>query len=164
MNNKWLSLGIVLLLVLTAFWFYRKTNAVTAFDTQLLKLKTLDNKTFDWQSLKGKKTLICFGASWCKDCRKELEKLKKLVPNELRELEVLVVSDEPMEKIENYRNKYGYPFIFLKSETSYQDMKIYSVPTNYLLNKDLKIVKQKIGDFPWEDPSTRKHLLTLMEN
>lgn len=164
MNNKWLSLGIVFFLLFIAIWFYRKAGTAPSLDTSLLSLKTLDGKEFDWNSLKGKKTILCFGASWCKDCRKELEKLKELIPNELKDVEVVVVSDESAEQITNYRNKYTYPFLFLRSEKSYQELNIYSVPTNYLLNGKLQVVKEKIGDFPWEDPSTRQHLLTLMEN
>lgn len=148
---------------LALIWFYRKTRSSPALDTATLKLKSLDGRDFDWQSLKGKSVILCFGASWCKDCREALEKLKRFSANELKAVEVVVVSDEPAEKITSYRDKHQYPFLFLRSEKAYRDLNIYSVPTSYLLNRKLQVVKSKIGDFPWEDPSSRQHLLTLME-
>lgn len=163
MNKKWLSLCILLLMLLALIWFYRKTRSSPELDTATLQFKTLDGTSFDWQSLKGKSVIVCFGASWCKDCRQALEKLKRFSPNELQGVEVVVVSDEPAEKIIRYRDKHNYPFLFLRSEKAYRELNIYSVPTSYLLNRKLQVVKSKIGDFPWEDPSTRQHLLTLMK-
>lgn len=164
MNRNWLYVVLFLILAFTAFYFYHRTNTAPSINVQGLMLTDLNNKQFELNALKGKKTLLCFGASWCVDCRKELQGLMKLYNNELKELEIVVVSDEPLEKIMAYKEKYNYPFLFLRSAASFSELGIYSIPTNYLLNKEAIVVKEKTGDFNWEDASNREHLLTLMDH
>ncbi len=164
MNRNWLYVVLFLILAFTAFYFYHRGSSAPSLQLQNLALKDLNNNAFDQNSLKGKKTLLCFGASWCGECRKELQDLMKLHNNELKELQIVVISDEPLEKIMAYKEKHNYPFVFLRSEASFSELGIYSVPTNYLLNKAAKVVKEKTGNFNWEDASNREHLLTLMDN
>lgn len=164
MNRNWLYVVLFLILVFTAFYFYHRGSTVPSLQVQSLVLSDLNNKPFDPNTLKGKKTVLCFGASWCGECRQELQGLMKLYNHELKELEIVVVSDEPLEKIMAYKEKYNYPFLFLRTNVSFSELGIYSVPTNYLLNKEAKVVKEKTGDFNWEDASNREHLLTLMEH
>jgi thiol-disulfide isomerase/thioredoxin len=163
MNKKWIFLIFFLILAFIAFYFYHKTTTAPSLQLQNLQVSDLNAQPFDWNSLKGQKTLICFGASWCVDCRKELQKLVKLSNNELKELQIVVVSDESITKIMAYKQKYNYPFTFLKLQQAFSELGIHSIPTNYLLNKDGDVVKEHTGDFAWEDVSTRQHLLTLME-
>jgi thiol-disulfide isomerase/thioredoxin len=164
MNRNWLYVVLFLIFAFTAFYFYHRGTTAPSLQLQELHVSDLNEQPFDWRLMEGRKTLICFGASWCGECRRELENLQKLLANELNGLQVVVVSDEPYEKIRAYKQKYQYPFMFLKLQRPFSEHGIYSVPTNYLLNKKLKVVKEKIGDFNWEDASTREHLLTLMDN
>jgi peroxiredoxin len=164
MNRNLLYLVLFLILAFTALYFYHRSSSTPSLQIQQVAVNDLNNKHFDWSTIKGKKTLVCFGASWCGECRKELQGLMKLCTNELKELHIIVISDEPLEKIVAYKEKYNYPFLFLRSEVSFSELGIYSVPANYLLNEAGKVVKEKTGDFAWEDVSTREHLLTLMHN
>ncbi len=164
MNRNLLYVVVFLILSFTAFFFYHRSSTAPSLQLQNLMLKDLNANDVDPGELKGKKTLLCFGASWCGECRQELQKLMKMYNTELKELQIVVISDEPLEKIIAYKNKYKYPFVFLQSETAFSDLGIYSIPTNYLLNKDAKVVKEKTGDFNWDDVSNREHLLKLMDN
>lgn len=163
MHKKWIYLILFLILGFTAFYFYHRSTNAPSLSLKDLALSDLNQNSFEWNSLKGKKTLLCFGASWCVDCRRELKTLQKLKDNELKELEIVVISDEPSEKIRAYQQKYSYPFLFLQLQKPFAEYGIYSIPTNYLLNKELQVVKESIGDFAWEDVSTREHLLTLLD-
>ncbi len=162
MSKKWIFLVFFVLLAFLAFYFYHKTTTAPTLRLNELALNSLNEEPFDWTTLSGKKTLLCFGASWCVDCRRELQNLNKLFDNELKELQIVVISDESIEKIIAYKEKYQYPFLFLKLQGSFSDHGIYSIPTNYLLNTKQEVVKEKTGDFAWEDPSTREHLFVLM--
>jgi len=164
MNKKWIFLVFFLLLAFTAFYFYHKTTTAPSLQLQELSVNELNEQPFDWNDISGQRTLVCFGASWCGECRQELQSLLKLKDNELKELNVVVISDESYEKIKAYQEKYQYPFLFLKLQKPFSEHGIYSIPTNYLLNKELNVVKEKTGAFAWEDASTREHLLTLMNN
>jgi len=164
MNRNWLYVVLFLIFAFTAFYFYHRSSSAPALQLNQVVVKDLNNNPFEWTSLNGKKTLLCFGASWCGECRKELQGLMKLHNTELKELQIVVISDEPLQKIMAYKEKYNYPFLFLRLEASFSELGIYSVPTNYLLNKATKVVKEKTGDFNWEDASNREHLLTLMDN
>lgn len=164
MNRNWIYVILFLILAFTAFYFYHRTHTAPSIHIQQLEVSDLNEQPFDWNSVKGTKTLVCFGASWCVDCRKELQSLKKLSQNELQSIQIIVISDESYDKIKSYRQKFDYPFLFLKLQKAFSEYGIYSIPTNYLLNKNLQVVKEKTGDFNWEDASNREHLLTLMDH
>ena len=162
MNKKWFSLVFFLVLAFTAFYFYHKYSSAPSIQVQNVAAIELNGDKFDWNVLKGEKTLVVFGGSWCGECRQELQNLLQLQNNELKDLKIVVLSDEPLEKIIAYKEKFAYPFLFLKTERPFSQIGIYSVPLNYLLNEELQVLKEKEGDFAWEDASEREHLLTLI--
>ena len=101
-------------------------------------------------------------ASWCPNCIDELNELAQMNPADLSDISIVVVSDEPIEKIVSFKTNRQYPFVFLKLTKAFADIGIASIPTAYLFNTSFQIVKQSVGAIQWSDPSTRQHLKTLM--
>lgn len=102
-------------------------------------------------------------ASWCPNCIDELNELSQIKTESLADVEVLVLSDESIEKIEQFKSRRNYPFTFLKLNADFASIGINSIPTSYILNTKFEVVKQSVGIIQWSDPSTLQHLKTLMD-
>lgn len=163
MNKKWLYLVILIIAAFLGFYLFRKYRVAPEIDLAKLDVVDLDNRQVALSSYKGKKMVVCFSASWCGNCRQELDEIKSLNSEDMKDVEVVVISDEPLEKVKVFKERREYPFTFLKMNASFQDIGIHSIPTSYIVNTDFKIRKETVGYLNWRDPSTFHHLKTLME-
>lgn len=162
MKNKWLTIFIITLVGIGGFYLYHKYKQPPFIYFDNLSLTTLDNQTFQLKSLKGKKLIVSFGASWCPNCIDELNDISKVKDLELNDVEVVVISDEPIERVIEFKNNRHYSFTFLKMNQSFQSIGINSIPTTYILNKNFELKKQSVGYLNWADASTLQHLKALM--
>lgn len=156
-------IGGLAVAALLAFFLYKKYKIAPEINLEQLSLADLSGREVDLASYAGKKVVLCFGASWCPNCIEELNDLKSLNNGELDGVEILVISDEPVEKIMAFREKRSYPFTFLKLNTPFSSIGINSIPTSYLINSHFQIKKETVGYLNWKDTSTRQHLLKLMD-
>ena len=161
---RWTPVVVFLILAFAGLFYYHHLTTLPGLDLNKIKAFQLSGEEYDWQELQGKKTILSMGASWCGNCIVELDQLKELQSTLLNDVQVIVISDEPVEKIIRFRDKRRYPFLFLRSSTSFSKMGIHSIPANYLLNSRAEVVKEQAGSFNWEDPSTAEHLLKIMSN
>ena len=124
MNNK-LFYGLILFLaLLVAFYLYQKYRVAPSINLQELVLTDLNGQLVSIENFRGKKVVLSFGASWCGNCKQELNELKKIKNTELSNDEVVVISDEPIEKIISFKEKNDYPFTFLKMQKLFGDIGI----------------------------------------
>lgn len=162
MNKKWTYALALLVAVFVVFFLYHKYRVAPAVQFNQLLLTDLYGKPFQFTSLKGKKTVVCFSASWCPNCLEELQDINA-VKSELTDVEVVVISDEPIEKIQSFKEKRKYPFLFLKMNQAFNQIGIHSIPTSYILNRELEVKKETVGYLDWKNASTREHLKKLMD-
>jgi len=157
------NLLIIAIFALIAMYLFNKYKVAPKIDIANLVVVDSTSAKFDIKSLKGKKVIVSFYASWCPDCLKELKVLDEIKNEKLNDVEVLAITDETMEKLILFKNKKHYPFRFLKLSKSFNDLKIFSIPTVYLLNTKGEIVYQKVGYINWKDESELHHLKSLMD-
>lgn len=163
MYKKWIyALGLILGGLLL-FFFYQKYKVAPHIDLKTLQISDLEGKSVRMEDFKGKKIVLSFGASWCGNCWKELRDLSEISSAELSDVTILVVSDEPLEKVIHFKNKGNFPFTFLKMNVPFSTLGIHSIPTTYIVNTRLEVKKETVGYINWEDPSTRQHLKQMME-
>ena len=163
MFKKWIyPLGLVVA-VLIAFYIYRKYRIAPSIDLNALNLVNIEQQPVKMTFFTGKKVVLCFSASWCGNCREELDVLASIKEKDLVDVEVVVISDETIEKIKMFKEKRAYPFTFLKMDRSFSTIGINSIPTSYIINTKLEITKETVGYLNWKDPSTLQHLKKLME-
>jgi len=87
-------------------------------DETLLKhqFTNLEGETVDIKQYLGKPLLINYWATWCKYCLKDLPVVQQFANYHKRTHRVILLSDESVEKIEQFKAKQAYEFIYLKSD------------------------------------------------
>lgn len=161
MSKKLINLFLLLIAALVGIYFYNKYRVAPDLKLNELNLVDENGAGFNINSLKGKKVVISFYASWCGNCLEELEVINKIKDKELSDVEIVCITDESLEKLNKFKSNSGYPFTFLKLDKRFPDIGIHSIPVTYIVNRDLQIVKEQVGYLHWDDPSTLNHIKGL---
>lgn len=161
MSKKLINLFLLIIAALVAIYFYNKYRVAPDLKLNELGLVDENGTSFDINTLKGKKVVISFYASWCGNCLEELDIINKIKDKELSDVEIVCITDESLEKLNKFKSNSGYPFKFLKLNKRFPDIGIHSIPVTYIVNKDLQIVKEQVGYLHWDDPSTLNHIKGL---
>jgi peroxiredoxin len=164
MPKKLFPILVVVLIALGGLYYFNRYIAAPSIKLDELSLYSTDGPRFDIQSLKGKKTIVFMYASWCRECRKELEAVSKIRTSQLNDIEIVCISDEPMEKVIAFKESKDYPYTFLKMEQGFNAIGIYSIPVTYFVNGNLQVVEEKLGYIPWDDAVTIEHLKGMLRN
>jgi thiol-disulfide isomerase/thioredoxin len=164
MNKKWLYSLAALVLIFVAFYLYQHYRVAPSVNFNTVVLTDLENRPVKFDALKGKKTVLCFGASWCGNCLEELEELGSIKDSELADVNVVVISDEPMERVKAFAARNSPSFLFLKMQQSFPSIGIHAIPVSYILNEKQEVKKMTVGYVNWTDASNREHLKKLMES
>ena len=163
MNKKWISAIILVIAAFIGFYFYNKYNSAPSIDFNKLSLFDLNQQPVKFESFKGKKLVVCFSASWCPNCLDEMREINDIKNDKLSDVEVVIISDEPLEKIMSWKERTDYPFTFLKMNAGFNSVGIFSIPTSYIVNTNLEVKKETVGYLDWTDASTVEDLKELME-
>jgi thiol-disulfide isomerase/thioredoxin len=163
MDKKWIyPLGLIVVGFL-AFYLYQKYKIAPDLKLNELHLIDLNDRPADLSIYKGKKLLLCFAASWCEPCRKELEMLSTIKDDQLGEVQIVVISDEEVDVLSGFKSEITYPFIWLRLKEPLSSVGINSIPASYFVNKKGVVVKKEVGYIDWKDPSTARYLSKLMD-
>jgi peroxiredoxin len=154
---------MIAILGVVGLYFYNKYNVAPTINIAKLDVIDQDTNKFDISSLKGKKVIVSFYASWCPNCIEELKVLNSIKNQKLADVEVLAITDESIEKLVAFKTKTQYPFTFLTITGQFPEIGINSIPVTYLLNTKGEIVYNNVGYVEWNDESTLEHLKGLME-
>lgn len=161
MTNKWTNLLLLILGLLIALYFYNRYRVAPEIQLNELQLQDGNGASFQFGSLKGKKLVVAFYASWCGNCIEELKEINKIKNTELSDVEIICITDESLEILNDFKTKTLYPFTFLKLKARFSEIGIFSIPVTYIVNKNLTIVKEQVGYLHWDDPSTLNHIKGL---
>ena len=149
----------------------RKTTVITLFSFLLFACSsTITNKISDLESLQLKssffdleennldlsefnsgKMVISYWATWCAPCIKEMPSIKRA--EEILEeygYTFLLVSDETITKISNFKNEMNFDLKFLKSNKSFESLGVYAMPTSYIFDENGEIVETFVGVIEWD--------------
>ena len=129
-------------------------NVVNAGDmVPEFKVKMFDGKETDIKALRGKVVLINFWATWCPSCIQELAVVQKEIIDRFagKDFVFLPISrEDTYEKIAAFRKARGHNFqMGMDSDRSiYSKFARISIPRNYVVDKNGKIVHMDIGYTP----------------
>ncbi len=110
--------------------------------------KTLDGKELRLSELRGKAVLLNFWATWCPPCKEEMpifEREYKRCKN--KGFEVLAVNMDGSEgNLQKFLKENNYSFTIVRpSEDLQKELKLMGFPTSYLLDKNGKIYRIRLG-------------------
>lgn len=124
-------------------------------DLESVQLKTLfvdlNNNPVDLTQYKGRRIILNYWATWCGPCIKEMPGLKiaeGLLEN--HNYIFLLVSDETISKISEFKMNKKFDFNYLKSVNSIETLGIYSLPTSYIFDENGKKVETIVGTISWD--------------
>ena len=124
-------------------------------DLESLQLKTsfvdLNENNLDLSVYKEGKIVVSYWASWCAPCIKEMPGIK--IAEEILEeygYTFLLVSDETVSTISEFKNEWNFDFNFLKSSKSFETLGVYAMPTSYIFDENGQIIETIVGAIEWD--------------
>lgn len=157
MKNKFILLTGIVVVILTAGYFYKKYRVAPDVDFRSLELRINDEKNFI-TDIASRKILVCFFATWCKPCLEEIPSFQKLQSALVDDgLMVMLISDENLETLNTFWERNNKTIPVFHSVKKLKDLKIETVPTTYLLNEKREIIFKTVGEEDWSsDKMIRK--------
>lgn len=137
MSRKW-AFAVGAGLLLTVVWLYNKYRVAPEIDFRQLQLTDLYGNEVSLKEYSGEKTFVGFFATWCGPCVGEIHKLE-MANKELKAKRVsfVLISDEPIERLQRFNLNKSVRVTILHSDKSLKELGIHTIPTNYILNKEL---------------------------
>jgi thiol-disulfide isomerase/thioredoxin len=151
--EKTITFLLCLTILLSCHTGVNERKSIT--DLESVQLKTLfvdlNNNPVDITQYKGKRIVLNYWATWCGPCIKEMPALKKaedLLEN--HNYTFLLVSDETISKISDFKMNKKFDFNYLKSVKSIETLGIYSLPTSYIFDENGKKIETIVGTISWD--------------
>ncbi|MGA2478273.1 MAG: TlpA disulfide reductase family protein [Spirochaetia bacterium] len=122
-------------------------------------LQSLDGKKVSLSSFKGKLVFLSFWATWCGPCKQELPSVQAMY-NTLKAKGFEIIAVDVMEDQKTVSsfvkaNAMTFPVLLDSSGSVGRDYDAGSIPTNYILDRNGKILARIVGydGIEWTDPA-----------
>ncbi len=158
MKNKAVLSVSLLILFFSGFYLYKKYRIAPNIFTSKLNVVDANSNLFNFSILNGKAYVLTFYASWCADCLKEMPAIDAAISNELQGLPVYAVTDESIEKLNQFKSTHPYQFTYLKLEKEFKAYDIHAIPTTYIFDKNGQIIFSHVGYVDWHDKAFIEHI------
>ncbi len=123
-------------------------------------LSALNGDAVTLSSLKGKKVLLDFFATWCPPCRRELVEINEIVHEYPKgNYEILCISvDDSKDTVDAFIKKHGYTMkVLFDDKNIAREYGVSGIPSLFLVDEDGNIVWQQAGAQP------KARLIELLE-
>jgi peroxiredoxin len=118
-----------------------------------LTVTTLDGETMSLSSLRGKRVVLDFWATWCPPCRKEIPHFIRLrSETSSDELIIIGLSSEDAETIQQFaaENGINYPLSAGRSDLPAPYSQVRSIPTTFFIDENGCITDVAVGYHDFE--------------
>lgn len=160
-------LSTVVLLVIAASvagFLYKRYRVPPTIDLPAIALTNLEGQPVSLRAYAGKPLFINFFATWCGPCLMELPELAALkVKLADKQVQLICISDEPVERLLPIQAGLGNGLVVLHSNTKFHDMGVYTYPTNYIFNAACKKVYEKVNPDDWLSDATINKIRQLLD-
>jgi len=127
-------------------------------------LRSIEGQQINLKALDGDVVLVNFWATWCPPCIAEMPSFQNLYDSYGDKVTFLFVANDNPEKVNKFLQdkKYDLPIYFQVSQVP-KEMNSNSLPTTYIIDRDLNIVVSKVGAADWNSAKVRRLLDKLIE-
>lgn len=150
MKGREMLVGIILGFTLTVGIVYPKVNDFfTAPSIDVFQIATvkLDKSSYSLKDIKDKHLIINIWATWCAPCIKEMPYLTSLEDRlNKEEWQLVLISDEELEKIISFKEKREIKLEMLKATESLSAVGIKAYPTTYVIDKNDQVIFRRNGE------------------
>ncbi|WP_223883352.1 MULTISPECIES: TlpA family protein disulfide reductase [Arenibacter] len=111
----------------------------------------LEGNPISLSDYQGKKILLNFWATWCRPCIAEMPSLlraKEILEKE--NYQFLLVSDQSVKKITDFKERVDYDFNFIRTTAALSQLNIYALPTTFIYNEKGEKVEEITGAVEWD--------------
>jgi peroxiredoxin len=111
------------------------------------EMKTLSGETVKLSSLKGKKVMLNFWATWCPPCKAEMPEMEQFYKEAGKDVVILAVNIDPQLDVKGFVDKNGITFPILLDEDDHvnETYQVLSIPTTYFINSNGLIQNKYTG-------------------
>ena len=164
MKNKFIFIAAITITILVGGFFYNKYRVAPKLKLETLELTDLAGNKISLNSFQNKKLFINFFATWCGPCIKELPSIASAQAILSKEnFQFILISDEPAERLQSFKEKHGEDFLILHSIKPLQQYQIFSIPTSYVLNAKHEVVLKENGEEDWASPALIEKMKRVTE-
>jgi len=116
-------------------------------------LPTIDRQDVRLSSLRGKKIILNFWATWCPPCREEMPDLEAFYSEHAKEKNVVVLAvnltsaEASVGDVKKFIKKYNltFPVLLAKSDKLAAQYQAFTIPTSYIIDSNGVIRNKRIG-------------------
>jgi thiol-disulfide isomerase/thioredoxin len=106
-------------------------------------------------AFRGKVVIVNFWATWCPPCREEIPELVDLQTRYKDQLQIIGVSvdeDVPASAVKRFADKFeiNFPVVMASPALVREYEGASALPTNFVINRDGRVVQKHVGVFPEE--------------
>lgn len=131
------------------------------------KMQTLDGKTVNFESLKGKVVFLNMWATWCPPCVAEMPNIQKLydkVGSDKIAFVMLSVDEGGLEKVRKFIDKKGFTFpVYMPAGQLPQEFYSNAIPTTFIISPEGKIVAKQEGMADYDNQEVRDFLQSMVK-
>ncbi len=131
------------------------------------KMQTLDGKTVNFKSLKGKVVFLNMWATWCPPCVAEMPNIQKLydkVGSDKIAFVMLSVDEGGPEKVKKFIDKKGFTFpVYMPAGQLPQEFYSNAIPTTFIISPEGKIVAKQEGMADYDNQVVRDFLKSMVK-
>jgi len=165
--KKYLAVAVLIGLVIWGFYSVQNDSELKATSTRTnelkvglevgnlapdFELKNVEGNSIKLSSLKGKKVILNFWASWCPPCRQEMPDMAKFyVDQKDKGIEILAVdltnTEKSREDVTNFMraNSITFPVVLDENGKVSQLYNVASIPASFIIDSQGVIQRELVG-------------------
>jgi len=128
-----------------------------------LNLSTLDHEPIQMSAYKDKILILNLWATWCKPCIKEMPDMETMMTQLPEEFELLLASNEDVDRIKKFRESKQWDLNFVKLENSIESLGAYALPTTFIIGKNGELLETLVGARDWKSQETIEILTQIIK-
>ncbi|NOX19704.1 MAG: TlpA family protein disulfide reductase [Nitrospirae bacterium] len=151
-----LGVGLFLVLLSQKDRVQQAPKAVVGLEVPEFELLDKNGKLINIKDLRGKRVIVHFWASWCKECRKEMPQVVAYYDRKRNDpgfvLLSVVYRENPAES-KSYLEKEGFdiPVYVDPDQNAARVFGVTGVPETYIIDPDGVLTKKIIGPTNWDN-------------